>query len=531
VQPSLWGGCVGWYVAKGHVVMGLLFFPRGGSAQVTRYLSTALVDAGWSVELVTGSLGSPGGETHAPTFFAGTALQHLDYSDAARAFAAGRSAIDAPVPMHPSYEDRPGAPDAVLSAVPVGFAEHLASVWETPFRAAGADRAAVFHLHHLTPQHDAVRRCWPHGPVVAHLHGTELKFLEAVNERAGLATAAGTSLAGMPEWARANPAGSTPLDDAQRQLLRATRWEQWVHGEDWRDRLRRQADAADHLVVVSPADRATAVELLQVDPARVSDIPNGVDVTKFRPRAMTAQERRAHFRRWLVDDPQGWDESAVPGSVAYRESDLDRLLGPDGASTVLVFVGRFTAAKRAPLLVRAFAHAVARFRRPTSLVVWGGHPGEWEGQHPVTVAREDGSDRIFFAGWRGHDELPLALAACDALVLPSVNDSYPQTPLEAMAVGLPVIATTSGGFPLMVNLDPARPTGWLVPPDDERALSDTLIDAANRPQEMSRRGHAALAHAHTQLSWASRVDRFEQAYAQARAHRTKRHSPGPTTTT
>jgi len=138
--------------------MGLLFFPRGGSAQVTRYLSTALVDAGWSVELVTGSLGSPGGETHAPTFFAGTALQHLDYSDAARAFAAGRSAIDAPVPMHPSYEVRPGAPDAVLSAVPVGFAEHLASVWETPFRAAGADRSAVFHLHHLTPQHDAVRR-------------------------------------------------------------------------------------------------------------------------------------------------------------------------------------------------------------------------------------------------------------------------------------------------------------------------------------------------------------------------------------
>ena len=502
--------------------MGLLFFPRGGSAQVARYLSMALAQAGWSVELVTGSLGDPGEETHAPTFFAGTPLQHLDYSDAMRVFAAGGSAICAPVPMHPSYEDREDAPDVVFSAVPADLAGHLSSVWETPFRAAGADRAHVFHLHHLTPQHDAVRRCWPRGAVVAHLHGTEIKFLEAVNERAALAGSVGTTLAGMPAWVRANPGGSSQLDDPQRELLRTTRWERWEHGEAWRDRLRRQADAADHLVVVSPADRATAVEVLEVDAERVSDVPNGVDVIRFCPRPMSRQERRAHFRRWLVEDGQGWDETAVAGTVAYREPDLDRLLGPDGDAIVLIFVGRFTSAKRVPLLVRAFARARPRFHRPTSLVVWGGHPGEWEGEHPVTVAREVGSDGVFFAGWRGHDDLPAALAACDALVMPSVNDSYPQTPLEAMAVGLPVIATNSGGFPLMVNLDPARPTGWLVPPDDERALSETLVDAANRPQEISRRGDAALAHARAHLSWAGRVDGFEEAYALARDRRARR---------
>jgi glycosyltransferase involved in cell wall biosynthesis len=189
-----------------------------------------------------------------------------------------------------------------------------------------------------------------------------------------------------------------------------------------------------------------------------------------------------------------------------------------------MFVGRFTAAKRVPLLVRAFARARPRFDRPTSLVVWGGHPGEWEGEHPVTVAREVGSDGVFFAGWRGHDELPQALAACDALVMPSVNDSYPQTPLEAMAVGLPVIATRSGGFPLMVNLDPARPTGWLVPPDDERALADTLVEAANGREETSRRGEAALAHARAHLSWAGRVDGFERAYSRAGDHRARRGS-------
>ncbi len=504
--------------------MGLLFFPRGGSAQVARYLSTALVAADWSVDLVTGSLGDSGAETHAPTFFAGTPVHYLDYSDAVRAFETGASAIRAAVPMHPSYEDGGDVPDVLFSAVPADLVGRLASAWEAPFRAAGAGRADVFHLHHLTPQHEAVRRCWPHGVVVAHLHGTEIKFLEAVSERAAFAKSVGTTLSGMPEWVRANPDGHSQLGDSERELLRRTRWEQWEHGEAWRDRFRRYADAADHLVVVSPADAATAAETLGADAERVSDIPNGVDVIKFCPRSMSRLERRAHFRRWLVEDGQGWDETGVAGTVAYREPELDRLLGVDGDATVLIYVGRFTSAKRVPLLVRAFARARPRFVRPTSLVVWGGHPGEWEDEHPVSVARRIGSDGVYFAGWRGHDELPRALAACDALVMPSVNDSYPQAPLEAMAVGLPVIASNSGGLPLMVNLDPTRPTGWLVPPDDELALAATLVDAANRPHEVSRRGNAALDHARTHLSWAGRVGRFEAVYALARDRRA-RQSP------
>jgi glycosyltransferase involved in cell wall biosynthesis len=155
----------------------------------------------------------------------------------------------------------------------------------------------------------------------------------------------------MPTWVQANPRGSG--HDRQRELLRTTCWEQWEHGEAWGDRFRRQADAADHLVVVSPADRATAVENLRVDAERISDVPNGVDVIKFRPRPMSRQERRDHFRRWLVEDGQGWDESGVAGTVAYREPDLDRLLGPDGGGMVLIYVGRFTSAKRVPLLVRS----------------------------------------------------------------------------------------------------------------------------------------------------------------------------------
>lgn len=504
--------------------MGLLFFPRGGSAQVTRYLAVALGDAGWSVSLVAGSLGAPGEGTHAPTFFDGVALEHLDYTPAVAAFDAGGSAVAAPVPMHPSYEDREGAPDVVLTAVDPALADHLAGVWEAPLAAAGADAADVFHLHHLTPQHDVVRRRWPTVPVVAHLHGTEIKFVEAAEARTAVAARLGETLATMPEALAAGTLRAERLDEPALELLRTTRWTQWRHGAFWLERLRAQAAAADHLVVVSPSDRGTATSVLGVEPERVTDVPNGVELDRFRPLPTTPSERRARFRRWLVEDPQGWDETSVPGSVAYREEDLDRLLGRDGDTTVLVYVGRFTEAKRVPLLVHAFALARARAARPASLVVWGGHPGEWELEHPVAVARRTGADGIFFAGWRGHEDLPAGLASCDALVMSSVNDSFAQTALEAMATGLPVIATLSGGFPSMVNLDPGSPTGWLVRPDDPEALAGALVEAIDHPDEVRRRGRAALAHARAELSWAGRVAGFEHAYASA-AERHARVSP------
>ena len=509
----------------GRVVMGLLFFPRGGSAQVTRYLAAALQRAGRSVSLVSGSLGRPGQGTHAPTFFAGIPLRHLDFTAADEAARAGRDPLAAPVPMHPSYEDRVDAPDVVLAAVDPARADRLAQVWEAPLEAAGAGDTDVLHLHHLTPQHDAAHRRWPGVPVVAHLHGTEIKFLEEVERRMAVAAALGHRLATMPEAVASGPPAPAALDERQVEILRTTRWSQWRHGEHWRAHLRAQAARADHVVTVSPADGVTAVPLLGLAPEQVTAIPNGVDTERFRPRRLSADERRACMRRWLVEDPRGWHEHGGEGSVAYAEADLDRLLGPAGDATVLVYVGRFTAAKRVPLLVRAFSRARARSSRPMSLLVWGGHPGEWEGEHPVTVTRQVGADGIFFTGWRGHADLPEGLAASDVLVMPSVNDSFAQTALEAMAAGVPVLATRSGGFPAMINLDPARPTGWLVEPDDVEGLASAMVEVVDQHGEVARRGANALAHARERLSWDSRVAAFEGVYAKARDHRAR--SAGP----
>jgi len=506
---------------RGRIVMGLVFFPRGGSAYVVRYLSPALARAGWSVSLAVGSLGEPGEETHAPTFFDGLDVHLLDFTEAVGTFARGGDAIAAPRPMHPSYEDRPGVADVVLASVPPELAEHLSAAWGAPLRAAIADHADVVHLHHLTPQLDTVHRGWPNVPVVVHLHGTELKLIEAIGERVALAATLGETLATMPA-AAAMVDSAHGLDTAHDEMLRSTRWDAWRHGEFWAARLKRHAHLADHLVAVSPGNRDAAISVLGIEPSRVTAIPNGVDIERFRPKPRTAGARRAVFRRALVEDPRGWTETGPPGTLAYSEADLDRLLGADDDATVLLFVGRFLGFKRVPALVRAFAYARGRFTRPGSLVIWGGHPGEWEGEHPATVAEQVGAADIYFAGWRGHDDLPDGLAACDALVVPSVDDPYPQVPLEAMAVGLPVVACRSGGLRSMVNLDPARPTGWMVPPDDPDALADALATVVNDPAETAARGANALAYARAELSWDGLVTRFEAVYAQAVEHHRRR---------
>lgn len=499
--------------------MGIQFYPRGGSAQVARYLLCALRDAGWTVSLAAGSLGPPGLETNADTFFQGLDVNAVDYTASSRAFDAGDDPFAVADPMHPSYEDRADVPDRLLASVSPELGARLTASWEGPFAAAGIEHADVVHLHHLTAQQDAVKKRWPTLPVVAHLHGTELKFLESVNERIELARAVGHSLATIHRAASEGTLDLGPLDPSQRNLFDTSRWGEWRHGEYWRTRLLHQAQTADQLVTVSPADRETALTLLGIERSRVSAIPNGVEIDRFSPVHLSSEERRAHFRHWLVGDPQGWDRSSKPGSVAYSEADLDRLLGVDGHDPVLIYVGRFTHAKRVPLLIRAFARARQQLAaRPLSLIIWGGHPGEWEGEHPVDVARVVGDEGIYFAGWRGHNDLPAGLAACDALVMPSVNDSFAGTALEAMAAGLPVLATQSGGFPSMINLDPARPTGWLIAPDDLDALTDALLDLVSHPSDVAERGRHALAHAHANLSWEGRVPAFEAAYAQAIEH-------------
>ena len=204
----------------------------------------------------------------------------------------------------------------------------------------------------------------------------------------------------------------------------------------------------------------------------------------------------------------------MAGSVRYGADDLAVFADPKTgeANPVLLYVGRFLAFKRVPLLVRAYQRARSSFERPAPLVVWGGYPGEWEGEHPVEVARFGGSEGIFFVGWRGHDELPEGLNAADVLVAPSVDEPFGQVYLEAMACGLPVVATHTGGPLSFVNTTPGRPNGWLVDPDDEAVLAATLIEVVNGAVERRARGEAAYEQIRGAYAWDTVATRVASLY-------------------
>jgi glycosyltransferase involved in cell wall biosynthesis len=433
------------------LLMGIYFYPRGGSAHVCRALAREFERNDFEVTVLSGSRSDLGEHALAPSFYSGLDLRMVDFTPALGSSAPLR--FDGPAgtaPMHGSYEDRPGAEDPVLASLDDDAFELQVEAWTRELRLAGAADVDLLYLHHLTPLDEAAARAFPEIPVLGHVHGTELLMLERI-------------VAGAPA--------------------------SWAHAEAWAERIWEWAARCERIVVGSSEGLERAAAVLDLDPDRFVCVPNGFDPS-FAPERI---DRRAHWRRHLVEGPQGWRPGLPPGSVAYEEADLEALNG-----TVLLYTGRFTEVKRLPLLLEAYVLARMRFEGPTALVLLGGYPGEWEGEHPIETIERLGLSDAFLAGWHSHAELPDFFNAADLLVHASVNEQFGQVLVEAMACALPVIAVNRGGPATIVD-DPE--TGWLVPPDDTEALAGAMVDAVNDASGRQRRGARARQEAVSEYAW------------------------------
>jgi glycosyltransferase involved in cell wall biosynthesis len=437
------------------LVTGLMFFPRGGSAHVVRALASELPTHGWRSTIVSGSVEGVG---DANRFFAGLDVRPVDMTAALDA----SDPLLADPPLHPSYEDRVGARDRVFARVDEATYEHQVEAWADALLEAGATQADLLYLHHLTPLHEAAARIAPHVPVVGHLHGTELLMLEDIAE------------------------GPPP---------------EWDHAAEWVERMRRWAQRCTRILLLSPSQLVRATDMLDVDPDRCVVVPNGFDPARFKPWPVSAEERLAHWRRYLVEDLDYTEEELAPIALG----------GP-----VFTYVGRFTAVKRVGLLVRAFARVQRETAGPVSLVLVGGHPGEWEGEHPADAIEASGARNVFLAGWHDHKALPSFLNASDAIVLPSVREQFGQVLVEGMACGLPAIAVDNHGPADIVD---DGVTGWLVQPDDLESLAAALRAAAADPEERRRRGRNARASVAARYAWPNLAGRvatvFDDAHEEA----------------
>jgi glycosyltransferase involved in cell wall biosynthesis len=137
--------------------------------------------------------------------------------------------------------------------------------------------------------------------------------------------------------------------------------------------------------------------------------------------------------------------------------------------------------------------------------------GDGRADYEAQCAQLGIADRVYFHGLHYGEALAERYRAAYALVQPSTNDSMPTTIIEAMASGIPVIASRIGSTSTVV-----RPgaTGFLVPPGDVGALTAAILDLYSDPVRAAEYGKAALVAARSGYTTEQQADRtaalFEQ---------------------
>lgn len=225
-----------------------------------------------------------------------------------------------------------------------------------------------------------------------------------------------------------------------------------------------------HYVTVSRDLERYLAEVVGVSPVRISQIYNGVDTERFCP--------------------------------AGEEDSLSTLIELRSAGTVLIgTVGRLQTVKDQVCLVDAFAQACRMapdLMDRTRLLIVGDGPS----RHEIVnaIERNGLGNRVIMAGERS--DVPELMRALDLFVLPSLSEGISNTILEAMASGLPVLATRVGGNPELIT---EGETGQMVAAGDRQAMAQWLIAYARDAELRKRQGEAGRRRVERQFSIASMV--------------------------
>jgi sugar transferase (PEP-CTERM/EpsH1 system associated) len=231
-------------------------------------------------------------------------------------------------------------------------------------------------------------------------------------------------------------------------------------------------------VALSQGLESYLVDAVGVRRERVVRICNGVDTARFRP---TSDGVRAPLAGSPCNHPDLW----VVGTV-----------------------GRLQRVKDQVTLARAFVRALAitpgaaaRMR----LAIVGDGPLRAEVDGILAQAR------VAHLAWLPGErtDVPAILRGLDCFVLPSRAEGISNTILEAMASGLPVIATNVGGNAELVE---EGVTGALVPPEDPEALAREIVACFRAPQLAAARGRAGRARAEQLFSLDGMVRRYGDLY-------------------
>lgn len=323
---------------------------------------------------------------------------------------------------------------------------------------------------------------------------------------------------------------------------------------------------APRAIVVNSSAAAEAARALGVPPPRVHMLANAIDLAAFDREvadAVSDMPPRVHVREGAIDraafdreatdpvrdrpprvhvrgdviDRAGLDRAAADSvraaaSRLHASADAIDLTGvaravasdavgvspARGVSVCVIAVARLVAAKRLDRLLRAIAAARRQGVDVRGLIV--GEGPERPALHALARDLALWPDGVAFAGARA--DVPRLLAGADLLALTSQHEGCPNVVLEAMAARLPVVTTPAGDAATVVR---HGETGFVVPFDDDEALTRRLIELARSPalrRAFGDAGRARVEADHRVDDLAERALRiYQQAAAQQRRARTQ----------
>jgi glycosyltransferase involved in cell wall biosynthesis len=229
---------------------------------------------------------------------------------------------------------------------------------------------------------------------------------------------------------------------------------------------------ADRVITISEFVRQEVIRLCGVDPDRVTAIPLAADA-RFRP---AEPEAVARFRR----------ERELPARF-------------------ILYMGTLQPRKNIETLVRAYAQLRQDGHLEQALVLAGGRG--WQYESIFALVRQLGLEsQVHFPGFVPDEEQALWYTAADIFAFPSLYEGFGLPPLEAMACGTPVVASTSSSLPEVVG-----DAGVLVEPTDVGGLATTLrhlLDDEGRRVRMRKAGLVRAAS----FSWRRMAEETVQVY-------------------
>lgn len=253
-----------------------------------------------------------------------------------------------------------------------------------------------------------------------------------------------------------------------------------LHGKNPRYiRLRRFTRAVvSHYIALSRDIQRWLIDTVRARPEHITQIYNGVDTDRFHPAA------------------DGAREGVLPAGFA----------GP--RDVVFGTVGRLEPVKNTLHLIEAFialADRAPALKPRLRLAVVG--DGSLRGPILERLAASGLQSQVWLPGAR--DDIPQVLRALDVFVLPSLNEGISNTILEAMASGLPVVATRVGGNPELVEADKS---GFLPAGNDVGELAEALLRYAESTELRVLHGRRGRARVESHFSLAAMASAYLRTY-------------------